>query len=340
MVDVVIPVTGIRLDQSSMTLKKGETPKLTATISPANATDQSVEWTSSDSSVASVDDTGHITAVEGGSAIITVKAHDGGYTAQCRITVIVPVTGITLDKTSLSLAPGSTATLKASLQPDDATDTGITWVSSAPNLISVDQNGTVKALVETGTATITATTHDGEFTANCDVTIQTAPGAVQNLSAKMVDNTNVKITWDAPAYSGTSKITKYQVTINGTEHSVNVEKDNFMTISCPTDAPKLIVSVCAYNNSGSGTNYTVQYNIASTTKVEHHYYDYYKISGYKYNSTDNAYERFTSWSSGFVGFDPLSGFGGSDYQSVSASYLGQRDDRSYLTTFTITKIDG
>jgi uncharacterized protein YjdB len=226
-VDVVIPVTGISLDQSSMTIKKGETPKLAATISPANATDKAVTWTSSDSSVASVDDTGNITAVEGGSAIITVKTHDGGYTSQCIATVIVPVTGITLEKTSLSLALGSTATLKTSLQPDDATDTKILWTSSNPDIVAVDDSGNLSAL-SFGQAVITATSHDGGFTAQCSVTVDIPVTGIS------LDRTSLNL-----GINGQKKLTAAITPDNATDRNVlwsssdervaTVDKDGLVT---------------------------------------------------------------------------------------------------------------
>ena len=226
-VDVVIPVTGISLDQSSMTIKKGETPKLAATISPANATDKAVTWTSSDSSVASVDDTGNITAVESGSAIITVKTHDGGYTSQCMVTVIVPVTGITLEKTSLSLALGSTATLKTSLQPDDATDTKILWTSSNPDIVAVDDSGNLSAL-SFGQAVITATSHDGGFTAQCSVTVDIPVTGIS------LDRTSLNL-----GINGQKKLTAAITPDNATDRNVlwsssdervaTVDKDGLVT---------------------------------------------------------------------------------------------------------------
>ena len=168
-VTVVIPVTGITLDKTSLELVKGKTQTLTAVITPEDATDKGVAWTSSNSSIASVDSAGKVTAVGGGSATITVTSHDGGLKAVCSITVTVPVTGISLDKTKLSLMPNAAAKLTATINPQDATDRQIIWASSNPALVTVDQQGNIKMLGKIGSATVTATSHDGGYKASCTV---------------------------------------------------------------------------------------------------------------------------------------------------------------------------
>lgn len=169
-VSVVIPVTGIRLDQSSLTLRKGSTSKLTATVSPSDATDKAVSWATSNPGVATVDGSGNITAVNGGTAIITATSHDGGYKAQCAINVPIPVTGISLNKTADTMKAGSTDTLVATVIPSDAVDKAVVWSSSNPSVATVDQNGRVIA-VGSGKANITAASHDGGYISSCSVTV-------------------------------------------------------------------------------------------------------------------------------------------------------------------------
>lgn len=81
-------VTGVQLDQTSISLKVGQSAQLTGTISPANATDKTVTWSSSDASVATVDANGVVKGIKAGTATITVKTTDGGKTATCKVTVI------------------------------------------------------------------------------------------------------------------------------------------------------------------------------------------------------------------------------------------------------------
>ena len=171
--DREIKVTGVTLDMTSMELVVGEGKNLTATITPADATNQNVAWTSSDATVATVDDNGKVTAVKVGTATVTVTTQDGGKTATCRVTVkaaTVAVTGVTLNKSTLSLIEGTSETLTATITPADATDKELTWTSSDATVATVDANGKVTA-VKAGEATVTVTTRDGGKTATCRVTV-------------------------------------------------------------------------------------------------------------------------------------------------------------------------
>jgi hypothetical protein len=87
--DPVIPVTGVSLDTASKAISVNESSVLTATVSPANASNKAVTWASSDSSVATVTASGHITGVSTGTATITVTTIDGGFTASCNVVVSV-----------------------------------------------------------------------------------------------------------------------------------------------------------------------------------------------------------------------------------------------------------
>ncbi len=171
----VINVTSVSLDRTSAELAKGEELTLTATVNPDNATDKSVTWTTSDASVASVEN-GKITALKAGTATITVTTADGGKTATCDVTVksaYVAVTSVTLDKTAVEIIAGHDLTLTATVNPDNATDKSVTWTTSDASVASVE-NGKVTGLT-TGTATITVTTTDGSMTAVCEVTVTEQP---------------------------------------------------------------------------------------------------------------------------------------------------------------------
>ena len=159
-----VSVTSITLDKTSLSIQVGETETITATVSPDNATDKTVEWGSSDVAVATVAD-GIITARKSGETIITAKS--GSCIAECKVTVTVPTGSVTLDKTTLSLAIGESATLTATVKPDDATDKNVIWTSSDESIAKVD-NGKVTA-VKSGKATITA--RCGGKTAECAVTV-------------------------------------------------------------------------------------------------------------------------------------------------------------------------
>ena len=172
----VIAVTGVKLSAASMTLREGDKGTLTATVEPANATNKNVEWWTSDLDVVSVTSTsggsnGYVEARGAGKATVTVKTEDGEFSASCEITVEkkeVPVTGIALEQSSLLLPVGNTYTLRAHVQPSNATDQDIKWGSSNGGVATVDQTGKVTA-VAAGTVDILATLA-GKF-ARCTVQV-------------------------------------------------------------------------------------------------------------------------------------------------------------------------
>ena len=140
-----VTVTGVTLNKTDLMLEIGGSETLTATVAPADATNKNVTWKSSDATVATVDDNGKVTGVAAGEATITVTTEEGGKTATCRVTVSatsVAVTGVTLNKTELTLETGT-----------------------------VDATGKVTG-VAIGEATITVTTEDGGKTATCKVAVK------------------------------------------------------------------------------------------------------------------------------------------------------------------------
>ncbi|MCI8647278.1 MAG: S8 family serine peptidase [Firmicutes bacterium] len=159
--DKIIEVTGITLDKTEANLYTGESVTLTATVSPSNATDKSVTWSSSNARVATVS-SGRVTGVSAGTATVTARTANGK-TASCQITVQsknVEVTKITLNRTSATLYAGDTLALTATVSPENASNRTITWSSDNPSIASVDRAGTVTA-VSKGAATITAAASNG-----------------------------------------------------------------------------------------------------------------------------------------------------------------------------------
>ena len=169
-----IPVERITLSSTSLSLKEGDSHRLTATVTPSDATDSQVTWSSSDPSVATVSDQGEVTAVRAGNCTITATA--GGKSATCTVTVSakeIPVERITLSSTTLSLKEGDSHILTATVTPSDATDSQVTWSSSDPSVATVSDQGEVTA-VRAGNCTITATA--GGKSATCTVRVQGAGG--------------------------------------------------------------------------------------------------------------------------------------------------------------------
>jgi uncharacterized protein YjdB len=172
-VTVTVPVSGVTLNKTTTVLMAGDSETLTATVAPANATNRSVNWTTSDRNIAIVDTSGTITAVAPGSAVITATTVDGGRTATCTVTVNPrPVTGVTLNKSTTRIAVNDHETLIAATVPVNATNQNKTWNSSNTSVATVDTNGRVTGRTA-GTARITVTTSEGNFTAYCEVTVHT-----------------------------------------------------------------------------------------------------------------------------------------------------------------------
>ena len=201
----VIAVTGVKLSAASMTLREGDRGILTATVEPANATNKNVEWWTTDLDIVCVTSapggsTGYVEARKAGKATVTVKTEDGEFSASCEITVEkkeVPVTGISLEQSSLLLPVGNTYALKAHVQPSNATDQNIKWASSNNAVASVNETGKVTA-VAAGTVDILATLA-GKF-ARCTVQVDNVKLSMKTSSytiLPMSKRINIKSSIDA-----------------------------------------------------------------------------------------------------------------------------------------------
>lgn len=169
-----INVTGITLNQTSLSLNTGAEQTLVATAAPNNADNKLVNWSSNNQSVATVDGNGKVTAAGPGTATVTATAADGSnQSASCTVTVTQPVTGITLNQSSLALTVGDVQTLAATVNPANASNPAASWTSDNTSIATVDSNGAVTA-VGAGVANITVTTADGGLTDSCVVSVQAA----------------------------------------------------------------------------------------------------------------------------------------------------------------------
>lgn len=193
------PTSSISLNKTSDVLTVGSTDTLTASTAPP----QSVTWTSSDSNIVQVFN-GVLMAQAVGTAVITATTADGSSSAVCNVTVNAPASTLSLNKTSDTLAVGSTDTLISTVTPTPSTTPIITWTSSDSNVVQVF-NGVLMAQ-SIGTAVITATTADGS-SATCNVTV-TSPSASITLNKTsdtlMVGGTDTLIATITPSLpSGT-----------------------------------------------------------------------------------------------------------------------------------------
>ena len=194
----VIAVTGVKLSAASMTLREGDRGILTATVEPANATNKNVEWWTTDLDIVSVTSapggsTGYVEARKAGKTTVTVKTENGEFSASCEITVEkkeVPVTGITIEPSSLKLPVGDTYSLIPHVQPNDATNQDIKWLSTNESVATVNAEGKVTA-VAAGSAEIRAML-EGKF-ATCPVEVDNVTMTMKKSSYTLILSLSKKI---------------------------------------------------------------------------------------------------------------------------------------------------
>ena len=162
------PVAWVSLNYTELNVPYLHPQTLIATVNPPEAEDRSVTWSSSDTTVATVDSNWVVTYVSNWKAIITCTTTDWWYTATCRVTCYIAVTWITLDNHSLIIVPGWTSQLTATVSPSDATNKNVIWTSSNEEIATVDKTWLVTHKW-IWNCTITATTEDWWFTDTCSV---------------------------------------------------------------------------------------------------------------------------------------------------------------------------
>ena len=173
----VIPVeiTGIYVMPADPVLNAGESVDLSVIIRPSDATTPILTYMSGDTTVATVTNTGKVTAVSPGKAEITVSVKDTYIKDKCMVTVSpVAVEGVNLNSSYQYMEEGSVYKLQSVVIPDNATNKDVRWSSDNPDIAEVDANGNVSAKLE-GNAKIIVSTEDGGFEAYCEVTVEEAP---------------------------------------------------------------------------------------------------------------------------------------------------------------------
>jgi len=195
----VVEVTSVALSESSKSLKVGESFTLTATVSPADATDKTISWSSSDEQVATVSSSGVVTAVAAGEAQITATSADGAsdsltITVEASAQPVVSVESVSLDVTAKELTAGGSFNITATVYPTNATNKAVSWSSSNEQVATVSSSGVVTA-VAAGSASITITTADGAKTAVCTVTVKAQSAAEFALTYSYAGNECAAFEW-------------------------------------------------------------------------------------------------------------------------------------------------
>ncbi|MFA5044307.1 MAG: Ig-like domain-containing protein [Paludibacter sp.] len=170
----IVSVTRVAVLPTIATINPGSTQQLSAIVSPSNATNKNVSWVSNNTSIATVDANGLVTGVAAGTATITVRTIDGDFTATSAVTIRVPVTGVSVNPSALSINAGTTKQLTITLSPFNATNRMLSWGSNKTSVATVNGSGAVTG-VAAGSAIITVRTKDGNFTATSNITVIDSP---------------------------------------------------------------------------------------------------------------------------------------------------------------------
>ena len=164
----------IEFDEDEIELKAGETYQLKPYISPSDATNKKLKYTSSDTKVAEVSASGLVTAKSEGEAKIRAAATDGSDEyAVCYVTVTgkAKVTGITLDRTSAEVKRGEKLTLNVTVSPSYASNKKVVWKSANTKIATVDANGSVTAKAPGRTKITVTSAENSSYQASCTVTV-------------------------------------------------------------------------------------------------------------------------------------------------------------------------
>lgn len=245
------PVSKVKLNKTSLSLKTGQTFRLKAALSPKKPTIRKVTWKSSNKAVASITASGTVKAGKTGTAKITATAADGtGKLARCTVQVkgvdrTVAATGIALNKSGLGMEPGQTEKLTATVSPSNATDKTVQWKSSDTDILTVGEDGTITAHKE-GNATVTACTSNGKR-AVCSVKIA--------YKSTVSNQTELD-------HALTSKMVSSILYQSDVADSITIQKGDYSSKDITIDAPRSEVT-----NNGKFSKVTIE-AIAQNTYVE------------------------------------------------------------------------
>ncbi len=309
-----VAVQSVSLNTSSVSLYTGNTYTLRATVNPSNATNKTVTWRSSNTNVASVSQSGVVTANNSGSATITASV--GGKSASATIYVsnnTVQVTSLTLNRNTLDLYTGETYTLRATVNPSNATNKTVTWKSSNTNVVTVSSSGYIVAK-KAGNAIITATAGGKSVSAfiyvsDRDLAVQSVNFDDSNLTLNVGDSYKLKYT-----VNPSGAIYNKKIVFTSTNKSVITLKDDVITavgagtsiIGISIDGKTDYMTVTVKDNktysytyylmnkiSSSDVNKTydqklILNNLIYTAKIKSVKIDYFNSSDYNTFKTKNS----------------------------------------------------
>ena len=292
----IVKATGLTLSPSSLSINVGQSKKITATVTPKNATIKTIKWVSLNSKIARVSSAGSVTGVSAGTTTITAVTTDGAVQKSLKVTVKgstkddgkkddnknVKVTDLLLSQSSVALKKGSSTTVTATVVPSNATNKNVTWRSSNSSVATVS-NGKITG-VSVGSANILVSA--GDITEIINVTVNESSGiscalnltnnasqdvsnyikiCTSNLTIKAIcnatDGTKVKsITID----TNTDSITKSKITSSGIGTSTKASKTGVITNTTGKNNGTHVITVKASNTAGVTTQIVKSITITGT----------------------------------------------------------------------------
>ncbi len=356
---LVISVSTITLSPASLTMIEGENASITVKITPENATDKTVVWSSDAPEVAEVDQEGNVTALTVGSAVITATC--GELSASCKVTVdprVIPLTSLSITKDYIELMVGDEKPLSIRYAPANATDKNFVWSSDAPHIVEVDETtGRIKA-ISAGTAIITV--RCSGLSSSCTVVVsepvipvtkvivepselEISKGGKASLAVTLqpADATDKTVVWssDAPEIA--------EVDQNGTVMAIS-EGSAVITAKSGEVSGTCVVTVAAV---AAGDNYIDEYGIDHGPGIKISTFSYGDIIwapvNCGYHATDYKYGKIYQWGrkygQGYKGSDaeaPVIAKGGvtledgqdpdnanTFFEGVGNDWLGESDDK-------------
>lgn len=343
--DEPISVSGVSLNKDSLSLKKGSTETLIATVSPEDAANREVTWSSDHPEYATVEN-GLVTAVAAGEATITVTTKDGNKTATCRVTVTedpAPTPGsVSVSPSTLNLTVGSTSTLAAATIPEKQP---ITWSSSKDSVASVDSNGKVTAKAA-GEAVITAKiTVDGkEYTSTCNVKVTASTVAVTGVTLdKSSATVNVNGTTQLTATVAPSNASNKNVTWKSSNTNIaTVDANGKVTGKAVGEATITVTTAdggktatCKVTVS-KGSVTTITYSVAVDKTLTLDRSDFYNVCAGVYGNGLNYVKFDKNSSKGTLYYNYTEGDGGAKISTSERYYYSSSSSSSSKSISKIT----
>lgn len=188
-----VNVNGISISQTNLSMYKGDSYRLSDSISPSNASNQGSTWSSNNTNIIRVNSDGTCYAQNTGSCVVSVTSNEGNYTVSCNVTVSerpsthVAVQSVSMKNASMTVAIGAINKCRYSIYPENATNQYVSWSSTAPNVASVDTEGNIKGH-SCGTAIITVRTGENNYTSICYVTVVNVPTTATKSTTAVTGN--------------------------------------------------------------------------------------------------------------------------------------------------------